>query len=86
MFLFVILHLPPFLILHRVVCSIIGGKSEGGLTMKLAIMIEGSIGLTWERWKRLVSEVERMGFVGLFRSDHFTMPDPPDSVSKPASP
>src|SRR5439155_24600327 len=34
MFLFVILHLPPFLILHRVVCSIIGGKSEGGLTMK----------------------------------------------------
>src|SRR5438105_3246991 len=46
--------------------------------MKLAIMIEGSLGLTWTRWKRLVSEVDRLGFAGLFRSDHFTMTDPPD--------
>ena len=46
--------------------------------MKLAISIEGMIGLTWLHWKRLVTEIERMGFVGLFRSDHFTLLDPPD--------
>jgi F420-dependent oxidoreductase-like protein len=36
-------------------------------------MIEGQAGLTWPRWKRLVAEVEALGFAGLFRSDHFTM-------------
>ena len=46
--------------------------------MKLAITIEGMCGLTWPRWKRLVSEIERMGFAGLFRSDHFTLTGPPD--------
>ena len=44
----------------------------------LSIMIEGQNGLTWPRWKRLVSEVERLGFAGLFRSDHFTNGRPPD--------
>lgn len=46
--------------------------------MKLAITIEGMVGLTWPRWKRLVRDIERLGFVGLFRSDHFTLPGPPD--------
>lgn len=46
--------------------------------MKLAITIEGMCGLTWPRWKRLVSETEQMGFAGLFRSDHFTLTAPPD--------
>lgn len=44
----------------------------------LSIMIEGQHGLTWPRWKRLVSEVEQLGFAGLFRSDHFTNAQPPD--------
>ncbi len=44
----------------------------------LSIMIEGQDGLTWPRWKRLVSEVEALGFAGLFRSDHFTNAGPPD--------
>jgi hypothetical protein len=44
----------------------------------ISIMIEGQMGLTWERWKRLVVEVEALGFAGLFRSDHFTDPNPPD--------
>jgi F420-dependent oxidoreductase-like protein len=44
-------------------------------------MIEGQSGLTWPRWKRLVTEVEQLGFAGLFRSDHFTDKDPPDSDS-----
>ena len=44
----------------------------------LAIMIEGQMGLTWPRWRRLCAEMEALGFAGLFRSDHFTNPDPPD--------
>ncbi len=44
----------------------------------IAIMIEGQMGLNWPRWQRLVAEVEALGFAGLFRSDHFTNPAPPD--------
>src|SRR2546422_7073613 len=47
----------------------------------LSIMIEAQDGLTWTRWKRLVAEVERLGFAGLFRSDHFTNAEPPDKDS-----
>lgn len=47
----------------------------------ISIMIEGQDGLTWPRWKRLVSEVESLGFAGLFRSDHFTNVAPPDKDS-----
>jgi F420-dependent oxidoreductase-like protein len=44
-------------------------------------MIEGQNGLDWPRWKRLVGEVEALGFAGLFRSDHFTNARPPDIES-----
>lgn len=44
----------------------------------ISIQIEGQNGLTWPRWKRIVEEVERLGFAGLFRSDHFTNAHPPD--------
>ena len=44
----------------------------------ISIMIEGQMGLNWPRWQRLVATVERLGFAGLFRSDHFTMSRPPD--------
>src|SRR5262245_51030842 len=47
--------------------------------MKLSISIEGIFGLTWPRWRRLVAEIEQLGFAGLFCSDHFTLIDPPDS-------
>ena len=47
----------------------------------ISIMIEGQEGLTWPRWQRLASEVESLGFAGLFRSDHFTNPAPPDKDS-----
>src|SRR5258708_17725112 len=47
----------------------------------LSIMIEGQMGLTWPHWKRIVSEVEDLGFAGLFRSDHFTNARPPDKDS-----
>src|SRR5258708_15396880 len=41
-------------------------------------MIEGQNGLTWPHWKRIVREVEDLGFAGLFRSDHFKHAQPPD--------
>ncbi len=47
----------------------------------ISIQIEGQNGLTWPRWKRLVKEVEELGFAGLFRSDHFTNARPPDKDS-----
>src|SRR6185436_864252 len=47
----------------------------------ISIMIEGQDGLNWPRWKRLVAEVEALGFAGLFRSDHFTNAQPPDKDS-----
>ncbi len=47
----------------------------------LSIQIEGQEGLTWSRWKRLVDEVETLGFAGLYRSDHFTNAHPPDKAS-----
>ncbi len=47
----------------------------------VSIMIEGQMGLTWRRWRRIVEVVEEGGFAGLFRSDHFTSPAPPDQES-----
>jgi F420-dependent oxidoreductase-like protein len=49
--------------------------------MDLAIMIEGQDGLNWARWKRIARAVEDLGFAGLYRSDHFTNPRPPDRDS-----
>lgn len=49
--------------------------------LEIAIMIEGQNGLTWTRWQKIVHLVEGLGFVGLFRSDHFTNSNPPDIES-----
>lgn len=43
---------------------------------ELCIMIEGQMGLNWERWQRICSAVEELGFDGLFRSDHYRNPEP----------
>jgi F420-dependent oxidoreductase-like protein len=43
--------------------------------------MEGMCGLTWAAWKRLVAETEQLGFAGLFRTDHFTMANPPDKAA-----
>ena len=45
--------------------------------LEIAVMIEGQNGLTWTRWQKIVQLVEGLGFVGLFRSDHFTNSNPP---------
>jgi F420-dependent oxidoreductase-like protein len=49
--------------------------------MEVAIMIEGQDGLNWPRWQRLAQAVEDFGFVGLYRSDHYVNPEPPDEDS-----
>ena len=39
---------------------------------QIGIMIEGQDGLNWERWKRILTAVEDLGYQCVFRSDHFT--------------
>jgi alkanesulfonate monooxygenase SsuD/methylene tetrahydromethanopterin reductase-like flavin-dependent oxidoreductase (luciferase family) len=40
----------------------------------LSVQIEIARGLSWPRWKRLVSEVDRLGYRGLYICDHFFPP------------
>jgi len=40
--------------------------------MRLALMIEGQEGVTWEQWVALAQTCERAGLEGLFRSDHYS--------------
>ena len=49
--------------------------------LEIAIMLEGQNGLTWSRWQKIVRLVEELGFVGLYRSDHFTNSNAPDLES-----
>ena len=46
--------------------------------LEIAIMIEGQNGLNWAHWQQIARLVEDAGFVGLYRSDHFTNSNPPD--------
>lgn len=46
--------------------------------VEVALMLEGQNGLNWERWQRIAQAAEDLGFVGLYRSDHYTNPNPPD--------
>ncbi len=46
--------------------------------IEVAIMIEGQDGLNWQRWQRIGQLVEDLGYVGLYRSDHFTNGSGPD--------
>src|ERR1700729_2538722 len=47
----------------------------------IGLMVEGQQGLTWERWRRILAAAEDLGFQCVFRSDHFTNPQPPDLES-----
>lgn len=49
--------------------------------IEVALMLEGQDGLTWPRWQRLARAAEELGFVGLYRSDHYTNANPPDKES-----
>ena len=46
--------------------------------VEVAIFVEGQNGLNWENWRRIARATEDLGFVGLYRSDHFTNMQPPD--------
>jgi F420-dependent oxidoreductase-like protein len=49
--------------------------------LEVAIMIEGQNGLNWKRWQHIAGTVEDCGYVGLYRSDHYTNVNPPDQDS-----
>jgi F420-dependent oxidoreductase-like protein len=49
--------------------------------IEVALMLEGQDGLTWPRWQRIARAAEELGFVGLYRSDHYTNASPPDKES-----
>ena len=40
----------------------------------LSVQIEIAGGLSWARWKRIVREVDRLGYRGLYVCDHFVPP------------
>ncbi len=45
--------------------------------IEIALMIEGQDGLNWDRWRKIAQVAEDAGYVGLYRSDHFTNPQGP---------
>lgn len=45
---------------------------------QIGIMIEGQNGLNWENWSNILTAAEDLGYQCVFRSDHFTNPNPPD--------
>jgi F420-dependent oxidoreductase-like protein len=49
--------------------------------MRVALMIEGQEGVSWDDWVRLARLAEEHGFEGLFRSDHYTAIIRPDAVA-----
>lgn len=48
--------------------------------MRVCIMVEGQQGVTWADWLRLADATERLGFEGLFRSDHYFSASGPSGV------
>jgi len=49
----------------------LAGNSVGFGSVRLALMIEGQEGVTWEHWVALASACEEHGVEALFRSDHY---------------
>ncbi len=39
--------------------------------MDIGIDIQGQDGLDWQRWRKILAHVDRLGFSSLFRSDHY---------------
>lgn len=48
------------------------------LSLEISLMVEGQEGVSWHQWQELASAAERLGFTGLYRSDHYLseIPDP----------
>ena len=47
------------------------------MAIEVALMIEGQDGINWQRFQNIARVAEDEGFVGLYRSDHFTNPSGP---------
>jgi alkanesulfonate monooxygenase SsuD/methylene tetrahydromethanopterin reductase-like flavin-dependent oxidoreductase (luciferase family) len=49
--------------------------------MRLALMIEGQEGVSWEHWLALAQACEQHGVKALFRSDHYLSPTDPSRAA-----
>lgn len=47
----------------------------------LSISVESFMGLTWPLWRHFAAQIERLGFTGIYCSDHFVVPAPPNRNS-----
>jgi alkanesulfonate monooxygenase SsuD/methylene tetrahydromethanopterin reductase-like flavin-dependent oxidoreductase (luciferase family) len=52
--------------------------------MRLALMVEGQDGVSWEQWLALAEACERYGIEALFRSDHYLSPTDPSRLATDA--
>src|SRR5919201_6035201 len=50
------------------IVKVIASSCQG---VRLALMIEGQEGVTWDDWVALADTCERVGIEALFRSDHY---------------
>lgn len=48
--------------------------------MKIGLDIQGQSGLDWPRWRKILAQVDRLGFSSLFRSDHYFIGPQRDSL------
>ncbi|MBI2766588.1 MAG: LLM class F420-dependent oxidoreductase [Chloroflexi bacterium] len=48
--------------------------------MDIGLMVEGQNGLTWERWLHILALAEGLGFPSVFRSDHYFVGPPQESL------
>src|SRR4051794_224003 len=56
-------------------------RPRSGVMVALSVQIEIGGGLSWERWKRIVPLVDRLGYRGLYICDHYYAGDGyPDSI------
>lgn len=55
------------------------------MPLRYSLMLEGQEGVTWEQWLSIADACERLGFEGLFTSDHYlSVVDAPDPGSNDA--
>jgi alkanesulfonate monooxygenase SsuD/methylene tetrahydromethanopterin reductase-like flavin-dependent oxidoreductase (luciferase family) len=52
--------------------------------MRIALMVEGQEGVTWEQWVALAEACEANGIEAMFRSDHYLSPTDPDRAATDA--
>lgn len=55
------------------------------MPLRYSLMLEGQEGVTWEQWLSIADACERLGFEGLFTSDHYlSVVEAPDPGSNDA--